>query len=66
MTFASWVENAGQFGAQKVQPLPHRNLARQQYLIDDGGALAEWLCGVTMTSPAGEPAPLPTAGRRAF
>jgi hypothetical protein len=69
MTLASWVENAGQFGAQEAHPLPHRNPARQQesaYLIDDGGALAEWLCGVTMTPPAGEPAPLPTAGRRAF
>jgi hypothetical protein len=35
---------AGQFGAQEVPPLPHRNPALQQesaYLIDDGGALAD-------------------------
>jgi hypothetical protein len=34
-------ENAGQFGPQEVQPLPHRNAALQQegaYLVDDAGA----------------------------
>ena len=37
-------ENAGQFGAQEVQPLSHRNTTLQQkgaYLIDNGGALAD-------------------------
>src|SRR5215472_17567590 len=37
-------ENAGQFGAQEAQPLPHRNAALEQegaYLVDDAGALAD-------------------------